>query len=147
MKKMILFLVFVMFISSVNALEPSDEVNCCFDAEDETGEVNEVYLEEYCPELDLDREKCNVEFEGWQKALDEFTNSGTDLGTCYDKDGINYDCDDPSRCYDDNGMVISCPKEASEIITTILYVAAGLIIIWSAYKFIGIGRVVFKKKK
>jgi len=57
----------------------------------------------------------------------------TGLETCYDKNFVNYDCDDPNLCYD-NGMVIDCPNV--KIVKITAFILAAVIIIWSLDRII-----------
>lgn len=60
MKKIILLLVFVSMVSSVSAIMPaSQDIMCCYDAQDEEGNINETQLStDECSEFELDKGKC-----------------------------------------------------------------------------------------
>jgi len=93
-----LILLFVLFlVPVVYASQPSLEVECCFYYEDGNAP-------ERCNEYELSEEKCTVMVQEWNALMNQM-NRG--LETCYDKNMVNYDCDDPNLCYDD-GMVVDC---------------------------------------
>jgi len=94
----LLILLFVIFLTPlVQASQPSPEMECCFYYEG--GDVPEE-----CNEYELSEEKCSVWVQEWNTLMNQMDRG---LETCYDKNMVNYDCDDPNLCYDD-GMVVDC---------------------------------------
>lgn len=126
-------LIFILAVLSVNALQPSLQVECCFDSQDENEEIDESFLGENCPELELNKEKCEEAFKGWEKTLEELVRGDTGLETCYDENFVNYPCDDPNLCYDETGMVIDCRNYSKIILVSVFIIAIG-IILWRTLK-------------
>jgi|SRR3989338_243749 len=148
MKKILIIGLFVLMILSVSAILPaSQDVVCCYDAQDEEGNINETHLStEKCSEFELDKETC-LSLMGTQSKKD-YLEVTYGENPCSTETECQEFCDsneiDEAMCFGImQKWVKEEPVEENNLTEILLYLGAAIVIIWAIYKFKG----THKKKK